>query len=118
MGSEMCIRDSIYILISIFASRITTATEFYAMAIVVGLVMGGVQAVSRAYFSSIIPKDKEAQFFGFYNLVGKSAVVAGPALLAWISMSFNTPRAGILGLLVLFIPGLILLWMIPKETNS
>jgi len=108
----------IYILISIFASRITTATEFYAMAIIVGLVMGGVQAVSRAYFSSIIPKDKEAQFFGFYNLVGKSAVVAGPALLAWISMIFNTPRAGILGLLVLFIPGLILLWMIPKETNS
>ena len=108
----------IYILISIFASRITTATEFYAMAIVVGLVMGGVQAVSRAYFSSIIPKDKEAQFFGFYNLVGKSAVVAGPALLAWISMIFNTPRAGILGLLVLFIPGLILLWMIPKETKS
>ena len=108
----------IYILISIFASRITTAAEFYAMAIVVGLVMGGVQAVSRAYFSSIIPKDKEAQFFGFYNLVGKSAVVAGPALLAWISMIFNTPRAGILGLLVLFIPGLILLWMIPKERNS
>ena len=108
----------IYILISIFASRITTAAEFYAMAIVVGLVMGGVQAVSRAYFSSIIPQDKEAQFFGFYNLVGKSAVVAGPALLAWISMIFNTPRAGILGLLVLFIPGLILLWMIPKETNS
>ena len=108
----------IYILISIFASRITTGAEFYAMAIVVGLVMGGVQAVSRAYFSSIIPKDKEAQFFGFYNLVGKSAVVAGPALLAWISMIFNTPRAGILGLLVLFIPGLILLWMIPKETNS
>ena len=108
----------IYILISIFASRITTATEFYAMAIVVGLVMGGVQAVSRAYFSSIIPKDKEAQFFGFYNLVGKSAVVAGPALLAWISMIFNTPRAGILGLLVLFIPGLILLWMIPKEKKS
>jgi len=108
----------IYILISIFASRITTATEFYLMAVVVGLVMGGVQAVSRAYFSSIIPEDKEAQFFGFYNLVGKSAVVAGPALLAWISMIFNTPRAGILGLLILFIPGLILLWMVPTQKNS
>ena len=108
----------IYILISIFDSRITTATEFYLMAVVVGLVMGGVQAVSRAYFSSIIPEDKEAQFFGFYNLVGKSAVVAGPALLAWISMIFNTPRAGILGLLILFIPGLILLWMVPTQKNS
>ncbi|HJL80274.1 MAG: MFS transporter [Gammaproteobacteria bacterium] len=108
----------IYILISVFASRITTATEFYIMAIVVGLVMGGIQSVSRAYFSSIIPKNKEAQFFGFYNLVGKSAVVAGPALLAWISMIFNTPRAGILGLLILFIPGLVLLWMVPKHQNS
>ena len=75
------------------------------MAAVVGLVMGGVQAVSRAYFSSIIPEDKEAQFFGFYNLVGKSAVGAGPALLAWISMIFNTPSAGILALMILFIPG-------------
>ncbi|MBF41757.1 MAG: MFS transporter [Gammaproteobacteria bacterium] len=108
----------IYILISVFASRITTATEFYIMAIVVGLVMGGIQAVSRAYFSSIIPKNKEAQFFGFYNLVGKSAVVAGPALLAWISMIFNTPRAGILGLLILFIPGLLLLWMVPNHEKS
>ena len=108
----------IYILISIFASRITSATEFYIMAVVVGLVMGGIQAVSRAYFSSIIPKNKEAQFFGFYNLVGKSAVVAGPALLAWISMIFNTPRAGILGLLILFIPGLLLLWMVPNHEKS
>jgi UMF1 family MFS transporter len=108
----------IYILISIFASQITTATGFYIIAIVVGLVMGGVQAVSRAYFSSIIPENKEAQFFGFYNLVGKSAVVAGPALVAWISVIFNTPRAGILSLLILFIPGLFLLWMVPNQQKS
>jgi UMF1 family MFS transporter len=108
----------IYILISIFASQITTDTGFYIIAIVVGLVMGGVQAVSRAYFSSIIPENKEAQFFGFYNLVGKSAVVAGPALVAWISVIFNTPRAGILSLLILFIPGLFLLWMVPNHQKS
>ena len=108
----------IYILISIFASQITTDTGFYIIAIVVGLVMGGVQAVSRAYFSSIIPENKEAQFFGFYNLVGKSAVVAGPALVAWISVIFNTPRAGILSLLILFIPGLFLLWMVPNQQKS
>ena len=108
----------IYILISIFASQITTATGFYIIAIVVGLVMGGVQAVSRAYFSSIIPENKEAQFFGFYNLVGKSAVVAGPALVAWVSVIFNTPRAGILSLLILFIPGLFLLWMVPNHQKS
>ena len=93
----------------------TTATEFYVLAATVGLVMGGMQAVSRAFFSSIIPKDKEAQFFGFYNLVGKSAVVFGPALVSLFAVVFNDSRIGIISLLILFIPGLIILWMVPDE---
>ena len=105
----------IYITICFFARNITTAAEFYILAVVVGLVMGGMQAVSRAYFSSIIPKGKEAQFFGFYNLVGKSAVIFGPALVAWVSIIFNDSRLGILSLLILFIPGLILIWMLPPR---
>ena len=55
-------------------------------------------------------------FFGFYNLVGKSAVVVGPALVSWFAVTFNDSRIGILSLLILFIPGLILLWMIPNES--
>ena len=106
----------IYILICFFAKSMTTARDFYILAVTVGLVMGGMQAVSRAFFSSIIPQDKEAQFFGFYNLVGKSAVVVGPALVSWFAVAFNDSRIGILSLLILFIPGLILLWMIPDES--
>ena len=49
-------------------------------------------------------------FFGFYNLVGKSAVVFGPILVGWISYIFDNPDYGILSLLLLFIPGLLVLW--------
>ena len=70
----MCnVLSSIYILMCVYASYMTTAFEFYVIAGIVGLVQGGVQAISRSFFSNLIPKGKEAQFFGFYNLVGKSA---------------------------------------------
>ena len=105
----------IYILVCVYASYMTTAFEFYVIAGTVGLVQGGVQAISRSFFSNLIPKGKEAQFFGFYNLVGKSAVIVGPALVSWIALIFNNPRYGILSLLFLFIPGLILLWMVPNK---
>ncbi len=106
---------SIYIIICFFAANMNTATEFYIIAGAVGLVQGGVQAISRSFFSSLIPKNKEAQFFGFYNLVGKSAVLIGPLLVSWVAYIFNNPRFGILSLLILFIPGLVLLWMVPDK---
>tara|TARA_Y100000588_G_scaffold391170_1_gene498997 strand:- start:1939 stop:3198 length:1260 start_codon:yes stop_codon:yes gene_type:complete len=109
---------SIYILISFYASYMSTAIEFYILAGTVGLVQGGIQAISRSFFSNLIPKNKEAQFFGFYNLVGKSAVFLGPVLVSWVALMFGNPRYGILSLLFLFIPGLVLLWMVPdKELN-
>ena len=109
---------SIYILISFYAAYMTTALEFYILAGTVGLVQGGVQAISRSFFSTIIPVNKEAQFFGFYNLVGKSAVFLGPVLVSWVALIFGNPRFGILSLLFLLVPGLILLWMVPdKELN-
>ena len=106
---------SIYIIICFFAANMNTATEFYIIAGAVGLVQGGVQAISRSFFSSLIPKNKEAQFFGFYNLVGKSAVLIGPLLVSWVAYIFNNPRFGILSLLILFIPGLVFLWMVPDK---
>ena len=106
---------SVYIIICFFAANMNTATEFYIIAGAVGLIQGGVQAISRSFFSSLIPENKEAQFFGFYNLVGKSAVLIGPLLVSWVAYIFNNPRFGILSLLILFIPGLIVLWMIPDK---
>ena len=106
---------SIYILISFYAAYMTTALEFYILAGTVGLVQGGIQAISRSFFSNLIPMNKEAQFFGFYNLVGKSAVFLGPVLVSWVALMFGNPRFGILSLLFLFVPGLVLLWMVPDK---
>ena len=106
---------SIYILISFYAYYMSTALEFYILAGTVGLVQGGIQAISRSFFSNIIPMNKEAQFFGFYNLVGKSAVFLGPVLVSWVALIFGNPRFGILSLLFLLVPGLVLLWMVPDK---
>ena len=106
---------SVYILICFYSAYMSTALEFYFLAGTVGLVQGGIQAISRSFFSNLIPKNKEAQFFGFYNLVGKSAVIVGPALVSWVAFMFGNPRYGILSLLFLFVPGLILLRMVPEE---
>ena len=106
---------SVYILICFYSAYMSTALEFYFLAGTVGLVQGGIQAISRSFFSNLIPKNKEAQFFGFYNLVGKSAVIVGPALVSWVALMFGNPRYGILSLLFLFVPGLILLRMVPEK---
>ena len=81
----------------------------------VGLVQGGVQSVSRTIFSNLIPEEKATEFFGFYNLIGKSAVVVGPALVGWTSYLFGNPKAGIISLLLLFIPGIIILSLVPRD---
>ena len=103
----------IYIGVVLFSSQMDTAIEFFIMAAVIGLVQGGVQAISRSYFSTLIPSEKAAEFFGFYNFIGKSSVFFGPFMVSGIALITNSPSAGILSLLILFIPGLILLRKVP-----
>ena len=103
-----------YIFVTIFSIFITNISGFYFLATVIGLFQGGVQSISRTIFSQLIPPEKATEYFGFYNLVGKSAVVFGPILVGWISYIFDNPDYGILSLLLLFIPGLLVLWRVPK----
>ena len=103
-----------YIFVTIFSIFITNISGFYFLAFTIGLFQGGVQSISRTIFSQLIPAEKSAEFFGFYNLVGKSAVVLGPILVGWVAYTFDNPDYGILSLLLLFIPGLLILWMVPK----
>ena len=103
----------VYIGVVLFSSQMDTAFEFYIVASVIGLVQGGVQAISRSYFSNLIPEDKAAEFFGFYNFIGKSSVFFGPFMVSGIALLTGSPGYGILSLLLLFIPGLILLWKVP-----
>ena len=105
----------IYISICIYSLFITNTLDFFILAGLVGLVQGGVQSVSRTIFSNLIPEEKATEFFGFYNLIGKSAVVVGPALVGWTSYLFGNPKAGIISLLLLFIPGIIILYFVPRD---
>ena len=80
-----------------------------ALAVAVGLVQGGIQALSRAFFAKLIPVGKAAEFFGFYNMLGKFAAIIGPAMMGWVGVLADSSRVGILSLLILFLTGSALL---------
>lgn len=79
--------------------------HFYALAVMIGFFQGGIQALSRSLYSRIIPKDKAAEFYGFYNMLGKFAAVIGPVLMGSITLLTGNIRIGILSVLILFILG-------------
>ncbi|MEL0187156.1 MAG: MFS transporter, partial [Flavobacteriaceae bacterium] len=106
----------LYIFICFYSLFITSANDFFILAGLVGLAQGGVQSTSRTIFTKIIPQAKATEFFGFYNLIGKSAVVVGPALVGWMSYAFNNPKAGIISLVALLIPGILILFYVPRTS--
>ena len=96
-----------YVGITTFAYFMDSAVEMYILAAVIGLVQGGIQALSRSMFSQLIPAEKNAEFFGFYNVVGKAAAVFGPFLMGLLTLSTGNPRIGILSILLLFFAGMV-----------
>ncbi len=90
----------IYLGVSFFGAFIDTTpivvfgfniSQIYILAILIGLCQGGIQALSRSYFTSIIPPEKTVAFFGFYSMIGKSAAILGPGLMALSALLFNNP---------------------------
>ena len=90
----------------------TLPWEFYGLAVTIGLVQGGIQALSRSLYTRLIPRDQAAEFFGFYNMLGKFAAVLGPFMIGWVSLGTGNQRLGIVSIVVLFAAGAILLMMI------
>jgi UMF1 family MFS transporter len=112
---------TVYLMAIIYAWRfLQTAGDFYALAIAIGLVQGGVQSLSRSLYARLIPVDKAAEFFGFFNMVGKFATLLGPLLLALTPLVIPGagPRDSILSLSLLFIPGALLLWRVQPEVGQ
>ncbi len=111
----------VYIGVTLWAYKLDHIWEFYAIAVTIGLVQGGVQSLSRSLYARLIPENSSAEFFGFYNLLGKFAAVIGPALMGGIAYWTHNTRLSILSLLVLFAGGAILLLFVddkapPAET--
>lgn len=83
---------AVYLGVSIWGAFMQTTREFYTMAIIIGLVQGGIQALSRSYYARIIPANKSAEYFGFYNMLGKFAAVIGPVLMGGVGLLVNSSR--------------------------
>jgi len=92
LGERWGVRPSIflaigvYIGITIWGMMMREKYEFYVLAIVIGLVQGGIQALSRSYYSRLIPKNQSAEYYGFYNMLGKFAAIIGPALMGFVGL--------------------------------
>ena len=100
---------AVYALVTVWGSLMQSVWEFYMLAVIIGLVQGGVQALSRSLFSRLIPEKQAGELFGFYNMVGKSAAVIGPVMMGGLGVLTGSPRLAILSLLVLFVGGFLLL---------
>ena len=143
LGERWSVRKSIYLAIFIYmavtvwGTMMTQKTEFYILAVVIGLVQGGIQALSRSYYSRLIPKNQAAEYYGFYNMLGKLAVILGPALMGLVGLIVKrvlmpvspTPaqviavghlasRWGIASLLILFVTGAILFYFVDEEKGK
>jgi UMF1 family MFS transporter len=124
IGERMGARTGIFIAIAAYGGiclwgyRLAHVWEFYALAAAIGLVQGGINSLSRSYFSRLIPAAQSAQFFGFYNTIGRFSAVLGPVLMGWVSLATGNPRLSMLALLAFFVAGAMLLARVRERPVS
>ncbi|MCK4892968.1 MAG: MFS transporter [Calditrichia bacterium] len=120
IGPKRAIMSGIigYICITFLGYFMQHEWHFYFLAGLVGLFQGGIQALSRSLYTRIIPIDKSAEFFGFYNMLGKFAAVIGPFLMGTVTLLTGSARLGILSILILFISGAVVLWKVDIQEGE
>ena len=143
LGQKWGVRKAIYLAIGIYmfivvwGTMMTVKQEFYILAIMIGLVQGGIQALSRSYYSRLIPIEQSAEYYGFYNMLGKFAAIVGPALMGVVGLIARrllmppTPTPGqiehvgqlasrwsIASVLILFLIGAILFYFVDEEKGK
>ena len=123
-SSKIGIKNAIYIaiigytFITIFGVFVSKEWHFYVLAIMIACFQGGIQALSRSMYSRIIPKNQAAEFFGFYNMLGKFAAIIGPPMMGYIGLITGNPRLGILSIIILFISGGFLLTKVDLQEGE
>lgn len=101
---------SVWALVCVFAYFVTTDIQFYAIAVTVGLVMGGIQSLSRSTYSKLMPETKDtASFFSFYDVTEKIALVIGIITFGFLEEITGSMRNSILSLIAFFTISLLLL---------
>jgi MFS transporter, UMF1 family len=107
----------IWLVICVMGMYVRTPVEFYLLASMVGLVMGGVQAMARSTYSKFLPEytTDHASYFSFYDVTEKIGIVIGLAFFGIMEILTGSIRYSVLSVAFFFIIGLILLFFIPKE---
>ena len=98
-----------------YAYFLRSAIEFWILGGVVGLVLGGSQAISRSLYAQLIPRDRPAEFFGFFSISAKFASIFGPLIFGLITDLSENPRSAIVSLVLFFVVGMVLLSRVNME---
>lgn len=96
-----------YGLITLYATQLNNLTQFWILAILVGMFQGAIQALSRSYFAKIIPPEKSGEYFGIFDIFGKGASIFGTLLVAVVTDITGKQNLAIMTLVILFIAGYI-----------
>ena len=105
-----------YFCITLFAAFfLRSAAEFWVLAVCVGLFQGGIQALSRSEFGTLLPQENANEYYGFFDIFGKSATIRGTLLVSVFTQLTGSSSYGVLSVAVLFIVGFVLLWKMPEE---
>jgi UMF1 family MFS transporter len=127
----------IYMAVTVWGVMIDKKIEFYILAVAIGLVQGGVQALSRSYYAGLVPKEQSAAYFGLYNMLGKFAVIIGPVLMGAVGLAARAimmptyattvqmeavgraaSRWSMASILLLFVAGIIFLRLSQKASSN
>lgn len=117
-------KTALYLALGVFTFVVTygqvaqLVTEFYVMSALIGLVLGGAQAISRALFASFIPAGKSAEFFAFFALSNRFSAMAGPLIYGGLLLLTGNTRLALLSLTVLFCSGGLLLYLVDVERGQ
>jgi UMF1 family MFS transporter len=104
-----------WIAVTILAYFVQEKWHFWIVAVLAGTGLGAIQAASRAYMAQLVPKSREAEFFGLYSLVGKSGAILGPLVFGGVSWLLSgNQRAAIAAVGLFFVVGLLLLRRVPE----
>ncbi len=109
---------AVYMLVTGWATFMDEVREFYMLAVVIGLVQGGVQSLSRSLYARIIPANKSAEYFSFYNILGKFAAIFGPLLVGYTSLATGSPQLSLFTIVILFAVGGVLLYRVDEREGA
>ncbi len=99
----------------VYALVIDQSWQFWVLAVVIGFVLGGIQACSRALLAQFTPRENSAEFFGFFSTGGKFAAIFGPALFGLITDVTGSARFGLLSALFFLLLGWSILYFVDEE---